>query len=120
MPYDLFSGNKRSINFNIINITSNYQRWARATFFESAIAIPQLKGNTSAIAIPQLYKKCCSATAFPQSQFFPQLGSFNSAIFGIFLAVGSGRFMEKKSGGKKSRATVPLRQVFRFQRNRGF
>jgi hypothetical protein len=35
-------------------------------FFESAIAIPQLEGSTSAIAIPQLFKKCCSATATPQ------------------------------------------------------
>jgi hypothetical protein len=35
-------------------------------FFESAIAIPQLEGITSAIAIPQLFKKCCSATATPQ------------------------------------------------------
>ena len=45
--------------------------------------------------------------AIPQSQFFlksatssPQLGSFNSAIFGIFLAVESGQFMEKKSEAK--------------------
>ncbi len=35
-------------------------------FFESAIAIPQLEGSTSAIAIPQLFKKCCSATVLPQ------------------------------------------------------
>jgi hypothetical protein len=35
-------------------------------FFESAIAISQLEGSTSAIAIPQLLKKCCSATATPQ------------------------------------------------------
>jgi hypothetical protein len=41
-------------------------------FFDSAIAIPQLEGSTSAIAIPQLFKKCCSATAIPQSQFFPK------------------------------------------------
>jgi hypothetical protein len=40
----------------------------------------------------------------------PQLESFTSAIFGAFLAVKSGRFM-KKNGGKKSCATVPLRQV---------
>jgi hypothetical protein len=37
--------------------------------FASAIAIPQLEGSTSAIAIPQLLKKCCSATATPQTQF---------------------------------------------------
>jgi hypothetical protein len=43
-------------------------------------------------------------SAIPQSQFFqksatssPQLESFNTAIFGTFLAVESGRFMGKKS-----------------------
>jgi hypothetical protein len=74
---------------------------------ESTIAIPQLEGSTSAIAIPQLLKKCCSANATPQFRnrnFFlmsitsiPQLESFNSAIFCTFLAVESGRFMGKKS-----------------------
>jgi hypothetical protein len=33
---------------------------------ESAIAIPQLEERTSAIAIPQLLKECCSATATTQ------------------------------------------------------
>ncbi len=61
-------------------------------FFESAIAIPQLEGSTSAIAIPQLLMKCCSATATPQFRnrnFFlsPQLESFTSTIFGIFWAI---------------------------------
>ncbi len=93
----------------------------RNFFFESATAILQLEGSTSAIAIPQLFKKCCSATATPQfcdRNFFfksatvnPQLESFTSAIFGIFLAMESGLFMNKKIGGKKSRATVPVRQV---------
>ncbi len=35
-------------------------------FLESAIAIVQLAGRTSAIAIPQLLKESCSATAAPQ------------------------------------------------------
>jgi hypothetical protein len=39
-------------------------------------------------------------------------------IFGRGLE--SGRFMVKKIGGQKSGATVPLGQVFGFQRNRGF
>jgi hypothetical protein len=88
-------------------------------FVESPIAIPQLEGSTSAIAIPQLFKEMLlrnrnsaipqpqlrnSATATPQfrnrnsailqSQFFlkpatssPQLESFTTAIFGIFLAL---------------------------------
>jgi hypothetical protein len=81
-------------------------------------------------AIPQLLKKRCSATAtlqFRNHSFFwclsltlsPQLESFISAIFGIFLAMESGRFMKKKLE-KTSCATVPLRQVFGFERNRQF
>jgi hypothetical protein len=57
--------------------------------------------------------------AIPQSQFFlmsatssPQLESFISAIFDIFLAVESSRIIEKKIGDNKFRATVPLRQVW--------
>jgi hypothetical protein len=72
-------------------------------------------------------KKCCSATAIPKLQFFlksatssPQLESFTSAIFSIFLAVEFGRFMKTKIGSKKSHATVPLRQVFGFQGNKHF
>jgi hypothetical protein len=47
-------------------------------------------------------KKCCFATAtlqFRNRNFFlsPQLESFTSAIFDIFLAVESGQFMKKKS-----------------------
>ncbi len=70
-------------------------------FFESAIAIPPLEGSTSAIAIPQLLKKCCYATSTPQfcnRNFFLmsatsslQVENFISAIFGIFLAMESGR-----------------------------
>jgi hypothetical protein len=99
-------------------------------FFESAIAIPQLEGSTSAIAIPQLLKKCCFATATTQFRnrncfWSPQLQvcnlrSFISALIGIFLAVESGWGSWKKIGGKKYHATVPLRQVFGFQRNRQF
>ncbi len=43
-------------------------------FFESTIAIPQLEGSTSTIAIPQLFKKCCSAIAF-----FSEVCNFKSA-----------------------------------------
>ncbi len=68
-------------------------------FFESAIAIPQLEGSTSAIAISQLFKKMLLRnrnrnSAIPQLQFFlkpatssPQLENFTSAIFGMFLAL---------------------------------
>ncbi len=106
------------------------QRGARATFFwvrnrNSAIERKHFRNRYSATFKEMLLRNRNSA--IPQSQFFlksatssPQLGSFNSAIFGLFLAVGSGRFMEKQSGGIKSLATVPLRQDFGFQRNRGF
>jgi hypothetical protein len=64
---------------------------ARQSSTESAIAILQLERRASAIAIPQLLKECCSTTATPQFRnrnFFcsPQLESFTSEIFGIFLA----------------------------------
>ncbi len=89
-----------------IALEGNQQRWTRATFFlESAIAIPQLEGSTSAIAIPQLFKEMLFRnrnSQIPQSQFFlmsatssMQLESFISTIFGIFLAMESGRFMKK-------------------------
>jgi hypothetical protein len=70
---------------------------------------------------------CNRNSAIPQSQFFlksatsnPQLESFHSAIFGIFLAVELVDSWRKKIGGQKSHSTVPLRQVFCFQRNEGF
>jgi hypothetical protein len=55
-----------------------------------------LKEALTQLQFRNFLKKCCSA--IPQSQFFlmsatssPQLESFISAIFGIFLAVESGR-----------------------------
>jgi hypothetical protein len=47
----------------------------------------------------------------------PLLESLTSAIFGIFLAKESGLFINKKIGFKKSRATVPLRQVLFAEKN---
>jgi hypothetical protein len=97
--------------------------------FESTIAIPQLEGSTSAIAIPQLLKKCCSAIATPQFRnrnFFwsPQLQVRNlRASLPQFLAHFWPRNpvdSRKKILEVKSHATVPLRQVFCFQRNRQF
>jgi hypothetical protein len=49
------------------------KRETNTTFFESAIAIPQLEGSSSAIAIPQLFKDMLLRnrnSALPQSQFF--------------------------------------------------
>jgi hypothetical protein len=84
-----------------------------------------IKGSTSTIAIPQLFKAMLlrnRTSAIPQSQFFlcPQLQVRNlRASFPQFLAyfwpwnlVG---VHENKSEVKKSRATVPLRQVFVFR-----
>jgi hypothetical protein len=49
----------------------NNQRWARATFFESAITILQLEKSTSAMLIPQLFKEMLHGnSAILQSQFF--------------------------------------------------
>jgi hypothetical protein len=62
-------------------------------FFESAIAILQLEGGTSAIAIPQFKEMLLRNRNFfwsPQVQV-----RFTSAIFGAFLAVKFGRFMKK-------------------------
>jgi hypothetical protein len=88
----------------------------RNFFFESAIAIPQLEGSTSAIAIPQLFKemlfRICNS-AIPQSQFFlmsatssQQLESFISTIFRNIFGHGIWSIHEK-NGGKKSCETVP-------------
>jgi hypothetical protein len=70
--------------------------WARATFFESAIAIPQVEGSNFTIAIPQLFKVTFLPnhnSTIPQLLFClksttssPQLESFTFAIFGISLA----------------------------------
>ncbi len=96
----------------------------RNFFYESAITIPQVEGSTSSNTIPQLLKKCCSATATLQLQFFlksetlnPPLESFTSAIFGIFLALESSWFMKKKLEVKIS-CNCPFKASFCFQRNR--
>jgi hypothetical protein len=95
----------------IVHSARNIIRGGQAQLFsESAIAIPQLEGSASAIAIPQLFKEMLLRnrnSAITQSQFClksgtssPELESFNSAIFGIFLPMESGQFMEKKSEAK--------------------
>jgi hypothetical protein len=93
-------------------------------FLSLQLQFRNLKEALSAIAIPQLFKKCCSATATPQfrNQIFLKsttsnlkLEGFTSAMFGIFLA-----WNPVDSLKKKSHATVPLRQVFVFERNRQF
>jgi hypothetical protein len=70
-----------------------YTRGGQAQLiFESAIAIPQLEGSTSATFKEMLLRNRNSA--IPQSQFFlesatssPQLESFTSTIFGTFFAL---------------------------------
>ncbi len=93
--------------------------------FESAFAIPQLEGSTSATAILQLFKEMllhnCN-NVISQSQFCSEVSNFKSAkelhfhnfrFFWLWNPFDSW----KKIGGKKS---VPLRQVFGFQRNSQF
>jgi hypothetical protein len=56
-------------------------------FFESAIAIPQLEGSSSTIAIPQLLKDMLLRnrnSAIPQSQFFLQ-SAISSVQFGTLI-----------------------------------
>jgi hypothetical protein len=60
------------------------QRWARAIFFEFAIAIPQLEGSTSAIAIPQLFKEMLLRNRNSEISVFPEVCNLR-ASFGIFL-----------------------------------
>jgi hypothetical protein len=86
---------------------------------------PQLQFHNLKEALPQSQFRNFLRNVAPQPQlrnsaiaFFlksatlnPQLESFTSAMFGIFFAMESGLFMNKKIGGKKSCATVPFRQV---------
>jgi hypothetical protein len=56
--------------------------WARTTFFESAIAIPQVEGSNFTIAIRQLFKEMFLPnhnSAIPQLQFFSEVHNFKSA-----------------------------------------
>jgi hypothetical protein len=93
-----------------------------------------LRNHNSAIPQSQIFLKSATSS--------PQLESFTSAIVGRFLAwsslksyifLPSGVFcywedvkgavarefqIQKKIGGQKSRATVPLRQFFVFHRNK--
>jgi hypothetical protein len=98
-----------------------YQRWACATFYGSS----QSQFHDVEKALPQsqfrnFLEKCCSATAIflKSATLSPPLKSFTTVIFGIFLAIESGRFMKQIEG--KSHATVPVRQVSGFQRNGQF
>jgi hypothetical protein len=69
--------------------------------FESRIAIPQLKGSTSAIAIPQLLKEMLVHSRNSAIAIFSDFRNFKSAtselhfrnFWHIFLAVESGRFI---------------------------
>jgi hypothetical protein len=65
-------------------------------------ALPQLQFRNflrNVAPQPQL-RKSASAIFFKSATSNPQLESFTSAIFGIFLAIESGLFMIKKSKGK--------------------
>jgi hypothetical protein len=56
------------------------QRWARSTFFESAIAIPQLEGSTTAIAIPQLFKETMLRNCNSAIAIFPEVRNLRASL----------------------------------------
>ncbi len=73
----------------------------RNFIFESAIAILQLEGSTSAafkrnIALQPKLRNSTITIFLKSATSNPQLECSTSAIFGKFLAVESGRFMKKK------------------------
>jgi hypothetical protein len=72
---------------------------------------PQREGLTSAIAIPQLFKEILHRNRNSAIAIFSEVRNLRASL---------GLIHEKKIGGKKSRVTVLLRQVFGFQRNRQF
>ncbi len=47
-------------------------------FFRSAIAIPQLEGSTSAMAIPQLFKEMLLCNRNSSIAFFSEVRNFKS------------------------------------------
>jgi hypothetical protein len=52
-------------------------------FFEFAIAIPQLEGSNSAIAVPQLFKEMLLRNrnfAIPQSHFFSDVRNLRASF----------------------------------------
>ncbi len=84
----------------------------RNFFFESAIAIPQLEGSTSAIVIPQLLKKSFSAIAI-----FSEVRNLRASIpqfsahFRPWNPVDS---WGEKSEVKKMSGYCPFKASFRF------
>jgi hypothetical protein len=110
-------------------VLAGEQRWAHATFFRVH--------NRNSATWRKHFRNRNSTTFYRKVALQPQLRNFAITIFsevlnikfatweftfanfGIFLAVKSGRLM-RKYGGKKSHASVPLRHVFGFHRNRQF
>jgi hypothetical protein len=85
----------------------------RNFFFESATAIPQLEGSTSATFKEMLLRNRNSAIAI-----FLKSTTHKSATWELhfrnfrhIFGHGIGFIHKQKIGGKISRATVPLRQV---------
>jgi hypothetical protein len=71
----LFKARVPEFNIQLLppNSCELYRGGQAQLFFETAIAIPQLEGSASAIAIPQLFKEMLlrnSNSAIQQSQFF--------------------------------------------------
>jgi hypothetical protein len=83
--------------------------------FESVIAIPQLEGSTSATFSEMLLRNRNRNSAIA---IFSEVHNFNSVAslkkFSHIFDVGIRKIHEKKIGGKKSHATVPLSQDLVF------
>ncbi len=109
------------------NTVSKHQRWARATFFwvrnrNSAIWKKHFRNHNMATFKEMLLRNWDSTTAI-----FSEVHNFKSATWKLqfcnfwhIFGRGIRSVHGEKIGGKKSCATVPLRQVLGFQRNRGF
>jgi hypothetical protein len=103
---------------------------------ESVIATPHPEGSTYPIATPQLFKEMLLHNHNSAIAIFPEVRNFKSATWELtvnfstwelkfrnfwhIFGCGIRSIHGKKIGGKKSCATVPVRQVFGFQRNRRF
>jgi hypothetical protein len=66
--------------------TRNFFLSPQSEFCNLKEELPQLEGSTSAIAIPELFKKCCSATATLQLlnsaiTIFSEVCNFKSATW---------------------------------------
>jgi hypothetical protein len=112
--------NRNSATFKQMMLRNHNSAIPQSQFFlKSATSSPQLEGFTSAISDIFLAAEWLvdKYLFFPQD-FRPQFISWTLPVCGY--ESGIRLIHEKKIGGKKSHATVPLKQVFSFHTNRQF